>query len=170
MRYRVITGVAVLGLGLLAFQENLAASEGGRNATQSNSSKSLYEKECGSCHLAYPARLLPKQSWQRIMGGLSDHFGDNAELAQSESAQLTTYLIDNGRTHRSASKYTQVNAPLRITELRYFRHEHNEIPARIRKDPKVGSLSQCDTCHQDAKAGRFSENKIHIPGHGRWDD
>lgn len=26
----------------------------------------IYEKECGSCHFAYPAGLLPSNSWKRI--------------------------------------------------------------------------------------------------------
>jgi hypothetical protein len=63
------------------------------------------------------------------------------------------------------------DTPLRITELPYFRHEHDEIPKRLVKDnPEVGGFSQCDSCHQDAKQGYFSENRVTIPGYGRWDD
>ena len=30
----------------------------------------LYKEECGSCHIAYPAVLLPPGSWQKLMVGL----------------------------------------------------------------------------------------------------
>jgi hypothetical protein len=138
----------------------------------------LYEQECSSCHFAYPPGLLPAQSWQAIMTGLGDHFGENAELAEPDRSAIQTYLLansaDTSELRRSRKIMRSVSAsavPLRITELRYFKHEHDEIPARlVTGNPDVGSFSQCDRCHQDAKYGFFSENKITIPGYGRWDD
>ena len=53
----------------------------------------LYLEECGSCHMAYPAGLLPVSSWRRIMANLDDHFGDNAELDAQTATQITDYLI-----------------------------------------------------------------------------
>ena len=40
----------------------------------------VYKEECGSCHMAYPPGLLPARSWTKVMSGLDNHFGDNAEL------------------------------------------------------------------------------------------
>ncbi|HPQ24397.1 MAG TPA: cytochrome C, partial [Gammaproteobacteria bacterium] len=40
----------------------------------------LYLQECGSCHFAYQPGLLPARSWNNLMGGLENHFGENAEL------------------------------------------------------------------------------------------
>jgi hypothetical protein len=37
-------------------------------------------KECGECHMAYQPGLLPAASWNRIMDGLADHFGENASV------------------------------------------------------------------------------------------
>ena len=54
-----------------------------------------YIDECGSCHMAYQPGLLPARSWQKIMGGLADHFGDNAELDPDVLVGLTAYLVDN---------------------------------------------------------------------------
>jgi len=105
--------------------------------------------------MAYPAMLLPEQSWRKVMAGLEDHFGDNAEL------DATTRRFRNLGDAR----------PLRITELPYFVHEHDEIPARfVAGNDRVKSLSQCSACHHDAERGRFDEDDVVIPGFGRWDD
>ena len=50
-------------------------------------------KECGACHMAFPPQLLPARSWKAIMLGLSDHFGENAELAEPTRAEITAYLV-----------------------------------------------------------------------------
>jgi hypothetical protein len=138
----------------------------------------LYEQECSSCHFAYPAGLLPEQSWRKIMSNLDDHFGENAELVEADRKAIEDYLVNNSAGHSDFRRSKKIMrslsssaVPLRITELPYFKHEHDEIPSRLVKDnPKVGSFSQCDSCHRDAKSGYFSENKISIPGYGRWDD
>ncbi len=138
----------------------------------------LYQQECGSCHMAYPAGLLPAASWQALMTGLDDHFGDNAELDANSQQQITDYLVANSaeksdyrRSRKFISSLKPGDAPLRISETPYFRHEHDEIPARLVKDnPEVGSFSQCNACHQGAERGFFNEDNIRIPGFGRWDD
>ena len=97
---------------------------------------------------------------------------------ETDRSAIQDYLInnsaDNSQLRRSKGIMRSVagdSIPLRITELAYFKREHDEIPTRLVKDnPKVGSFSQCDRCHQDAKSGYFSEHKIKIPGYGRWDD
>ena len=138
----------------------------------------LYEDECGSCHFAYPPGLLPQQSWREIMANLEDHFGDNAELAEQDHTVVSEYLVNNSadrsnarRSKKFMRRVSLSKPPLRITELTYFKHEHDEIPAHVGRDnPQVGSMSHCDRCHQDAKKGYFSERKVNIPGYGRWDD
>ncbi len=140
----------------------------------------LYTEECGSCHFAYPPGLLPASSWQKVMAGLADHFGDNAELDANEQQQLTEYLTNNAAdtsSYRRSRKImnslqnTNTPSPLRITEIPYFRHEHREIPKRIINLPEVGgNLSQCNSCHQHAEKGSFNEDEISIKGFGRWKD
>lgn len=136
-----------------------------------------YQEECGSCHLAYPPHMLPSASWKAIMNGLDDHFGDNAELAADVNRRITAFLdrnaSDRGDRMTNARLLQGVvgDPPLRITELRYFKKEHHEIPRRMIEDnPEVQSLSRCDACHQDAARGRFDEDEIVIPGVGPWDD
>lgn len=138
-----------------------------------------YIAECGSCHMAYPSSLLPSSSWARIMGQLDNHFGDNAEMAdQTVHNSILHFLLNNSadqsrlRMVRKMQRSVDIKtSPLRITELPYFKHEHNEIPtAMITANPAVNSLSNCNTCHRKAEQGLFDERSINIPGYGHWDD
>ena len=132
-----------------------------------------YVKECGGCHMAYPAMLLPEQSWRKIMAGLEDHFGENAELDGTTRTEIEKYLVreSDRQTYRKMFRNLGNATPLRITELPYFVNKHDEIPARmVAGNEKVKSLSQCNVCHRDAERGRFDEDNIVIPGFGRWDD
>src|SRR5512139_1136114 len=109
-----------------------------------------YAAECGTCHMAYPAGFLPARSWQKLMGNLGNHFGENAELNEATRAQLTAYLLAGGdqaqdrHAARFAASAPAGETPLRITGLPYFKREHREIPQRyIRDNAQVGSLSNC---------------------------
>lgn len=136
-----------------------------------------YVAECGTCHLAYPAGFLPARSWEKMMGNLANHFGDNAELSDADRQQITRYLLAGGdkiqdrHAARIAASAPAGETPLRITELPYFKREHREIPQRYIKDnAQVGSLSNCAACHTKADQGSFREREISIPGLGRWED
>jgi hypothetical protein len=131
-----------------------------------------YRQECGSCHIAYPPRFLGKASWKRVMENLDQHFGESAELEPKEQQQILQYLTQHSGTSRWYQLWKrsgEQRAPLRITETRAFRHEHDEIPLRLLGD-KLRSLSQCEQCHIQADRGRFSEHQIRMPGGGRWYD
>jgi hypothetical protein len=133
----------------------------------------VYAEECGGCHMAYPAMLLPRQSWRKIMAGLEDHFGENAELDDAARGEIEAYLLrESDRvSYKKLFRNLRNAAPLRITGLPYFVHEHDKIPARIvAGNDQVKSLSQCNACHHDAERGRFDEDDVVIPGFGRWDD
>lgn len=133
----------------------------------------MYAEECGSCHMAYPAALLPAGSWQKIMASLEDHFGENAELDAQTRQEIEDYLVrESARvSYRKLFRNLGDAAPLRVTELPHFVHEHDEIPARfIIGNDQVKSLSQCNVCHRGAERGRFDEDNVVIPGVSRWDD
>ena len=143
---------------------------GRQNATAANP---VYAEECGSCHMAYPAMLLPGNSWQKIMAGLEDHFGENAELDEQTRQEIEDYLVSESTRVSYQKLFRNLGdaEPLRITELPYFVHVHDEIPARFVADnDKVKSLSQCNACHRSAERGQFDEDDVNIPGVGRWDD
>ena len=131
-----------------------------------------YRSECGSCHIAYPARFLPARSWHAIMAGLDDHFGENAELDPATRRQIEDYLASNGSTKaRYLRGVSADETPLRITDLPSFKRRHHEVPKRaLQNNPGLTSMSQCDSCHTKAAQGKFGERDIRIPGYGRWDD
>lgn len=137
-----------------------------------------YQNECSSCHMAYPAGLLPARSWQKIMTGLDSHFGDNAELDSENYKIISNFLINNSADksdyRRSVKIMRSLNAddtPIRITELPYIKRKHHEVPDKmIKLNPKVNSLSNCNACHAEADKGLFNEHGVRIPGYGRWDD
>jgi len=137
----------------------------------------LYAEECGSCHFAYPPGLLPERSWKKVMAGLEDHFGENAELDEADRATLEAYLTTNAGDHshykRSKKLMRSIKGgaiPLRISKIPYFVKEHREVPKGAFKHDKVRSISNCDACHTTAAKGRFGERGINIPGYGKWDD
>ncbi len=161
--------VAAWGLGLTGV--SIASGNYGGRADNSVEAV-LYRDECGSCHLAYPARMLPVDSWTEIMATLEDHFDENAEVSDETATMISAYLTDNaGKPGRGMLKRMKRDAPLRITELPYFVHEHDEVPERlVSGNEEVGSFSNCNACHQRAENGDFDEDSVRIPGYGRWDD
>lgn len=137
-----------------------------------------YSTECGACHFPYQPGLLPERSWRKLMSQLNDHFGDNAELSADKQTEIVNYLAQNSadksdykRSKRIMSSLSESDTPLRITETNYFKARHREVPRRLVQDnEQVKSFSRCDSCHQTANTGSFSERHIKIPGHGRWED
>ncbi len=138
----------------------------------------FYKEECGSCHFPYQPGLLPARSWQRLMGGLEDHFAENAELEAVDAEQLTTYLTENAadtsdykRSRGISRSLAKDDAPLRISTTRYFKRKHHELPDRMVKgNPDVRSFSNCELCHKRAAQGSYDEHQVKVPGYADWDD
>ncbi len=185
----LMVGVAVaLGIGLVQASENDRDGYGERGEYGERSRYGereewrgrrgmdpVYAKECSACHIAYPADMLPQRSWDRIMGSLDDHFGENAELSSELHQQISHYLQrhagdSGGYGSEMLRGLGRNDAPLRISELPRFKRKHREIPRHILADKQIGSLSNCHTCHRRAEQGSYSEREIDIPGYGRWED
>jgi mono/diheme cytochrome c family protein len=135
----------------------------------------LYRTECAACHMAYAPGLLPARSWEKMMAGLDDHFGDNAELDPDTAATITKYLVENAADRVDYRRSAKINrsigkneTPLRISETPYFKAKHDEIPARmVTGNPKVKSFANCAACHTQAEKGNFNEHDVRIPGFER---
>lgn len=138
----------------------------------------LYRDECDSCHFAFQPGLLPEKSWRKMMTGLEDHFGDNAELDAATQKSLLDYLVANSadksnykRSRRIAESLRPDEAPLRVSDTLYFQRKHDEIPIRfVAGNKEVGSYSKCEACHTRAENGSYNEHEVNIPGVGRWED
>ncbi len=139
-----------------------------------------YKDECGSCHFAYQPGLLPSKSWEKLLNekALADHFGENAELDKDVLAVIYDYAMANAadksywkRARKIAVATEGIDAPLRITEVRYIKRKHHEIPEKMIKGNKdVKSLSYCDKCHTQANKGVFDADTVKIPNFPDWDD
>ena len=137
-----------------------------------------WDDECKACHYAYPPGLLPEASWKKLLApeALEKHFGENIEMKEALRTELLAYAVQDAADHASAKRSHKIMAsidsgaaPERITEVAYIRRKHQEIPDHLIKgNPKVGALSQCDTCHTQAKIGNLDDDSVLIPGHGRW--
>jgi hypothetical protein len=113
----------------------------------------LTQAECGACHMAFPAGLLPARSWQTVMKDLGNHFGEDASLAPDATAAIEAYLIDN-----AAPGWAFDGTPMRVTETSYWRREHaGEVPDWAWRDPRVKSKANCEACHPGAGRGVFED-------------
>ncbi|MGB5964585.1 MAG: diheme cytochrome c [Sulfurimonadaceae bacterium] len=137
-----------------------------------------YVKECGSCHIAYQPEFLPSRSWDKMMGGLEDHFGVDATVGAEEGKILSAYLRENAADSKRVGKHFAKtaasiganDAPLRISDTPYFKKEHRGIPQKYIDQKEVKSIANCNACHQKAASGDYRERGIFIPNYGPWKD
>lgn len=128
----------------------------------------IYEKECGACHWAFHPSLLPAASWQRVTAGLSDHFGEDASLADNTQREIDSWLTHNASETwdtEAANRFRVIDPtnPTRITATPYWRAKHAEIEAAVFAGRAVRSRVNCLACHLDAATGRFDDQNITIP-------
>ncbi len=119
----------------------------------------LVKKECSACHMAFQPGFLPAASWTAIMADLPNHFGEDASLPPETARQIEGWLVANaadagGRAMRGIDP---AKPPLRITELAWWKREHEEeVSAAARK--KAGSMANCLACHKGADQGVFEDD------------
>ncbi len=124
----------------------------------------VVKEECGACHLAFAPAMLPARSWQRMMGNLKNHFGDDASVAPEVAARITDYLVANS-ADKAGQPYTRKllrglaasDTPLRITELPKWVREHREVSDREWRHKNVRTRANCVACHADAERGQYDD-------------
>ncbi|MFZ2161126.1 MAG: diheme cytochrome c [Sideroxyarcus sp.] len=134
-----------------------------------------YQEECGSCHFAYQPGLLPGKSWAKLLDekALADHFGEDASLDKDVLKSISDYAMENAaekswfkRSRKIALATAEGDAPLRITEVRYIKRKHHDIPEKMIKGNKdVKSQSYCNACHTKAEKGIFDSDTVSIPNY-----
>ena len=182
MKYPIIISSIIFTAGVLTipvvFSDDDRREYRQRSVGVAPVTSPTYKEECSSCHMAYPPGLLPARSWKKIMAGLENHFGDNAELDLETSKNISKFLVSNSaddsiyrRSRKIMRSLNDKDVPLRISKTPYIISKHDEIPDKLIKNNKrVKSLGNCSACHNKAEQGLFSEHGINIPGYGRWDD
>lgn len=122
----------------------------------------LWKEECSACHMAYPARLLPAESWKTVIAGLKTHFGTDATLDPPTAASIERFLVANAGMKAARSGGGPV--PIRITTSPWFIRKHREVPAATWKRPDVKSPSNCVACHRGAEGDNFSDDRSGASG------
>jgi hypothetical protein len=144
-------------------------SEHDRNRYLTPVSNSTYSEQCGACHFAYQSELLPSGSWEKILAGLDDHFGEFIELDLDSKKIIAEYLKVNAAEHSSAKRAVKImrslgnRTPLRITQVPYIQEKHHEIPPEVFSRDSIGSLSNCSACHKTAEKGIYDDDSVAIP-------
>ena len=155
---RWLTPVSTWLASLLA-STILAAAEAMAGSNLVTPANAAWTKECGSCHVAYPPQLLPKEGWQRVMSGLERHFGADASLDPVAAAQIEAYL----ERYSGPEGARRSAGTVRITESAWFVHEHREVPPATWSHPAVKSAANCAACHTTAEQGDFRKRNLRVP-------
>jgi hypothetical protein len=124
----------------------------------------VYEKECGSCHFPYQPGWLPERSWRKLMGSLSSHFGENAEINASARDTVTRYLTTHAADHSKNARSREImsnikpdETPLSITRVLYVGGIHGGFLDReFQGKPEAKTLANCSLCHSRAHRGWFA--------------
>jgi hypothetical protein len=148
----------ILMLAALAVAASVAHAEGGHRLAAP--ALPAYQQECGACHVAYPAGLLPAASWRRITGDLTHHFGTDASLDAATTQRIATWLAANAGTPRRASAEPPQD---RITRSAWFVRQHDEVSRAVWRSPAVKTAANCAACHPRAPQGDFDEDSVRVP-------
>lgn len=139
--------------------------------------------ECGSCHIAFPPRLLSAEDWRRVMARLDRHYGDNASMDEKTRRAIEDFLVSNaGSAAKVGAGWTAFSAvvggagaasdsePPRLTATRWFKRKHHEVPREMWSHAKVKTPANCAACHTRAAAGSYREREIVMPDGRKWED
>ncbi|MDV7145826.1 cytochrome b/b6 domain-containing protein [Tropicimonas sp. TH_r6] len=127
----------------------------------------IFAEECTACHLAYHPSLLSAVEWREIMGGLDEHFGEDASLDSETNARITEWLISHDASTaqtRPAHQFAgaREDPTGSITETRAWADLHESLSERTFFRAPIYSKSNCSACHADAETGWFSPFQIRI--------
>lgn len=152
-----ITPLAI-SISLLAFGTTTPAVSG-----TTLSPRELTAQECSACHMAFPAAFLPQRSWRKIMSTLDNHFGEDASLDAKDAQDIQKWLTANAADTSSRSSWVlrgvaANDTPLRITELPWWKRQHNKWEVSARAFKKAGSKSNCLACHRAAQSGNYDDD------------
>lgn len=150
MRVRTLLSVPLLGLAFVCGATPAVASR--------PPVSDPYADECGSCHVAYPARLLSVTQWSRVLADLERHYGVDATMAEGTRRVVARQLGVTGLAAPAA-----IATLPRITAQPWFLEEHDEVGTATFRSSAVRSAANCTACHAGAARGDFDEDSVRIP-------
>jgi cytochrome b len=168
----IAAALVLLVAGYLHFSGWDQGYRAAREATRASKpvADAAWQKECGSCHLAYSPALLPLRSWERTFKEQDAHFGEDLSLSAAAVARLRTVATAVPTPSWGAWKLVASApadaAPLRISELPFWRHAHEDLPESAFKAPVSAGRHDCEACHVDAASGIFHPRMIQKPERG----
>ena len=127
-----------------------------------------YRNNCGTCHIAYQAGLLPERSWLKILNS-SGHAGGGVSLNREAKAEIEKYLVQNSadksQSKRSMKILTSIgnDAPTRISEIPYIKKKHRDIREDVFARTTIRSRANCSACHKRADNGIYDDDDVVIP-------
>jgi len=127
--------------------------------------------ECGDCHMVFPPQTLPKAVWGKIIGNLSDHFGEDASGQEpAVLAEILAYHVKNASdvsNVRAAKKWRTTAHVTRILDAPRFKAKHKGCDA-VWSHKLVRSPSNCLACHKTMDTtGSTKENMSFLPANLR---
>ena len=119
-----------------------------------------YASECAACHTAYLPKFLPSESWKKIMGDLSAHYGVDASLNKDDLLVISTWLESNAASY---GKRSEQPPDQRITASRWFKKEHRDISPSVFQRASIKGAANCQACHVTAEKGDYDDDNVRIP-------
>jgi len=108
-------------------------------------SDAVVQKECGACHIPFPAAFMNTQAWTQLTGDLAHHFGEDASLPADKLKAVQAYYSQNaGRSQAGL---------VRISQQSWWLREHRAVGQS--KFAAAKSKANCQACHTEADKGIF---------------
>lgn len=151
----------ILAAGLLALSATTVRAESFPPVTDP-----MVIKECGTCHAVFYPEMLPRSTWQAILGNLKDHFGEDATISDAATLKRLTDFHTASAADvtgtRQAGKWMEgvTTAPKAITEAPRFIRKHKDIRPEVFKAQGIGSKANCGGCHTAFAKGSFEDNEF----------
>lgn len=106
----------------------------------------VYLANCSTCHLALPAEVLPRQTWQRLLENTNQHY--EAQLPIISGVEINLMWSYLNTFARNAA--TEDRIPLQVRDSRFFRALHPGV-----RFPEPVKVSTCVSCHLSAAEFNF---------------
>ncbi|MBO1347893.1 MAG: cytochrome C [Hormoscilla sp. GUM202] len=100
----------------------------------------LYQENCGTCHMAMPPAVMPRETWQQLLL-LEQHYGVQVQLPIDPPRLLIWQYLQFASRPRSSEDET----PYRLRNSRYFQALH----PRVKLTSPI-TISSCLQCHPGA--------------------